>query len=145
MRLFRSYHHSRASSHLTPTPTPTPPAPDLVHTRKASHYVEKFPLAAVFHEAKEKVLRAGAQKQMLGAYLNVDMDEKPFTVAPDGQASEEEGRPIKPVAPATAWETNRDYFRFPFPRDFAEGRPIELVPIPKHVEEKETKKKRRGR
>ena len=114
---------------------------DVVHTRKTLQYVEKFPVAAIFTETKEKVLRAGAQKPILGAYTNNEMDEvmekPPTTAGADGQVPDV-GQPLS--NPQILWENSRDYFRTPFPREYAEAKGQgKLLPPPPKVDLKSSR------
>jgi hypothetical protein len=94
---------------------------DQVSTKKYSDMISKQPVAAIFQEMKEKVLRSGAQKTMLGSYVDTDRESgsaAPTDKVPSASSSKDKDSQGKKDDKSDVL----NYFNFSFPYDYAKDK-----------------------
>ncbi len=88
---------------------------DQVTTKRYAELIAKQPVAAIFQEVKDKLLRSGAQNTMLGAYTDPERDGSTAVEASTGTGSGKD----TPTKKAAVRAESVNYFNFSFPAEYA--------------------------
>jgi len=91
---------------------------DAVSVKRASELIGKQPVAAIFHDVKEKLLKSGARKPMLGAYVD-DSNDPSATGSSNASAAAAASKHVSEKRKKE--EKDRvNYFEFSFPAEYAQ-------------------------